>query len=149
MGTRSDKMEWGEAVELVDIVVAAIRDLERENGWFPTMIIAVSAGGFVPATLIATRLHVRNLIGLDVQEEALGTNSIGKYAKLARVDEHRVLIVDDGITTGVLLPAAADEVAAKGGDPRTCALISEGRCPDPDYLGEVRQHMPHFPWETA
>ena len=143
----SDELSWDELTALVDKVVALIRERERENGWLPSMIIALSRGGFVPATLIASRLGVRNLVGVDVQKDALGIRSIGRYVKLDRVDEHRVLIVDDGIVTGNLLPTTADEVASKGGDPRTCALVSEGRCAEPDYLGEIRQHMPHFPWE--
>lgn len=139
----SDFITWGELSGLVDNIV----DQLDEGNWSPTMVVALSRGGFVPATLIASRLSIRNLVGIDVHKEASGTRSIGKYVRLDRLDEHRVLIVDDGIITGNLLPTTADEVAAKGGDPRTCALISEGRCPDPDYLAETRQHMPHFPWE--
>lgn len=51
-----------------------------------------------------------------------------------------VLVLDDGIVTGNLLPLTAAAVRDRRGEPRTCALIPEGRYEPPDYLAETAGH---------
>lgn len=135
---------WTQIADLVAEVVAQV----AQSGWNPTLVLALSRGGFIPSSMIAQLLDVRDLVGVDVRKDEHGRRSIGHFVTLGRLDGQRVLIVDDGIVTGNLLPMTASAVRSMGGEPRTCALVSEGRCPAPDYLAQTLAAIPRFPWEV-
>ena len=137
------KLNWAEVDQMVGQVVQKI----KLSGWQPDVVIALSRGGFVPATMIAYRLGVKNLAGLDARKNDEGLHFTGYLVSLKPMTDQKVLIVDDGIITGHLLTIAPREVERLGGEPRTCALISEGKCADPDYLVKTETVIPHFPWE--
>jgi hypothetical protein len=137
------KRSWTEVERLVDAVVDQI----IQSNWHPDIIIALSRGGFAPATMIAYKLKVKNLAGLDARRNSDGIRATGYIVGIKNLSGQKVLIVDDGIITGHLLTIVPEEVISLGGDPRTCALISEGKCPDPDYLVETQDVIPKFPWE--
>jgi hypoxanthine phosphoribosyltransferase len=134
---------WAEVSQLVNQVTNQI----VKSGWQPDTIIALSRGGFVPAAMIAYKLKVKHLAGLDTRKNNNGIRSAGHIVQIKDLSRQKVLVVDDGIITGHLLTIVPEEVRSKGGEPRTCALISEGRCPDPDYLVATYTAIPKFPWE--
>jgi uncharacterized protein len=136
-------IDWAKLENLVRTAVNQI----RKDAWDPTMVLALSRGGFVPATMIAHQLGVRHLGGLPIAKNVDGERSLAPSLQLGDLDGQRVLIVDDGIISGKLLAMTSDKVRSLGGEPRTCALISLGRCSDPDYLVETHNAMPSFPWE--
>ncbi len=139
----AESVEWNEVKDLVGQIASKIID----SGWRPDLIVALSRGGFIPAAMIALKLEVKNLVGLDVNKDEDGKRSLSHFAHLGDLSGQRVLCVDDSIITGRLLGLTAAAVQAKGGDPRTCALISEGICPPPAYLAKTRSATPTFPWE--
>jgi hypoxanthine phosphoribosyltransferase len=136
-------LNWSDVEKLVNQIVAQI----KESNWHPDIVIALSRGGFVPATMIAYKLKIKHLAGLDTRKNNEGIRSTGYIVSLQDFSNQKVLVVDDGIITGHLLKIVLEEVRTKGGEPRTCALISEGQCQDPDYLIETRDQIPIFPWE--
>ncbi len=137
------QLSWDDVNSLVSQIVQQI----QKGSWRPDVIIGMSRGGFIPATMIAQKLGVKSLVGLDVAKDSNGVRSLGKLVRLNDLSQQNVLIVDDSIITGRLLSLAAGAVRAKGGDPRTCALISEGITADPDYFVETQAPIPVFPWE--
>jgi uncharacterized protein len=137
------KLDWDAVTALVDQMAAKI----AEQDWKPDYVLGLSRGGFIPATMLAMRLGIRDLAGLNVVKNTSGQRSLSDSIRLGNMSGRNVLIVDDGIISGRLLPLAAEAVRSAGGTPRTCALISEGRCPDPDFLCETRRTIPLFPWE--
>jgi len=139
------RIDWTELEALVAQAVAVI----IKDEWRPTMVVALSRGGFIPATMIAHGLGVKRLGGLAVEKDQEGVRSLSQHTQLHNLDEQRVLLVDDGIISGRLLGLAAEAVRDNRGEPRTCALISVGQSPDPDYLVQKFDEMPQFPWEDA
>ncbi|HEV7454365.1 MAG TPA: phosphoribosyltransferase family protein [Candidatus Saccharimonadales bacterium] len=135
-------MDWPGVTELVETVTAQI----EAGGWQPTVIVALSRGGFIPATMIAYCLGVKDVLGMDVQKDEAGRRTIGRYVQLKYLTGERALIVDDGIIGGSLLAMTTEAVRANGGEPRTCALTSEGRT-TPDYLAKEYPKIPAFPLE--
>jgi uncharacterized protein len=142
-GQQKPKLSWADVEQLVDQVVEKIID----SKWQPDCIIGLSRSGFVPATMIAYRLKIQILAGLDAKRNNDGIRSTGHIVGLKNLRGQKVLVVDDGIITGHLLNIVPSEVKSLEGEPRTCALISEGRCPDPDYLAQTKSVIPTFPWE--
>ena len=86
-------LSWAEVEQLVDAVVEKI----IASTWHPDIIIALSRGGFIPATMIAYKLKVKNLAGLDARKNSDGVRSTGYIVTIKDLDQKRVLIVDDGI----------------------------------------------------
>lgn len=140
---RLPKLSW---LDVEGLVSRAVDKIVKSN-WQPDIIIGLSRSGFVPATMIAYKLDVKILAGLDAKRNNDGPRSTGHIVGLKNLADKKVLVVDDGIITGHLLNIVPDEVRSLGGEARTCALISEGRCKDPDYLVETLEFMPKFPWE--
>lgn len=137
------RLDWDDITTLVQTV----SDQIKASGWQPTVIIALSRGGFVPATMIAYQLDVRSLLGLDVSKDEAGQRSLGRFTKLQDLHAQRVLAVDDSMISGRLLTLTVKAAVADGAEARTCALISVGDKPDPDYYVERFAKMPLLPWE--
>jgi hypoxanthine phosphoribosyltransferase len=138
-----DRLSWSNIEQMVRVVVKQI----KTSDWQPDIIVALSRGGFVPATMIAYKLGVKTLVGLDVKKDTSGVRSRGSVVAVDNLKGQKVLVVDDSIITGRLLSIVPSEIRVKGGEPRTCALISEGKCPSPDYVADVRDLTPIMPWE--
>lgn len=136
-------LTWPEVEQLVTKIVQKIKD----SNWQPNSILALSRGGFIPAAMIAEKLGVKHLAGLDVHKNSEGIRTAGHMVGLDDVKGQKVLVVDDSILTGRLLTDVPAMVRQRGGEPKSCALFSEGRCPDPDYLVEKCEVTPLFPWE--
>jgi uncharacterized protein len=131
----------------VEKLVKNITDQIETSNWRPTVVIALSRGGFVPATMIAYDLGIKTMAGLPVAKNEKGVRSLSPLFEPTDLSEQKVLVVDDGIIGGHLMPLAVEKVRKHGGEVRTCALVSLGRCPDPDYLADIHSDMPNFPWE--
>jgi hypoxanthine phosphoribosyltransferase len=137
------QLNWSDIEHMVNTIVRQI----KTSNWQPDIIVALSRGGFVPATMIAYKLGVKTLVGLDVKKNTSGVRSRGSVVSVDNLKGRKVLVVDDSIITGRLLDIVPTEIRTKGGEPRTCALISEGKCPSPDYVVETRDVTPIMPWE--
>ncbi len=143
MSDQQKTLTWKKVEQLVGHIVKQITD----SKWQPDSILALSRGGFIPAVMIAEKLGVKHVAGLDVKKNKVGQRSAGHLVKLDDITGQKVLVVDDSILTGRLLTDVPEMVRQKGGEPRSCALLSEGHCPDPDYLVETHNVIPYFPWE--
>lgn len=137
------RLSWSDIEQMVNTLVRQI----QTSDWQPDIIVALSRGGFVPATMIAYKLGVKTLVGLDVKKDTSGVRSRGSVVSVDNLKEQKVLVVDDSIITGRLLDIVPTEIRVKGGEPRTCALISEDKCPSPDYVVETHDITPIMPWE--
>jgi hypoxanthine phosphoribosyltransferase len=138
------RLDWNKVSEFVNQIAGDI----KPSDWQPDYVIGLSRGGLIPATMLAMTLGISDLAGLNVKKDAAGLRSLSATVRLGNLTGRNVLIVDDGIITGRLLPLASEAVRRAGGNPRTCALVSEGRCAAPDFLCETRGKIPIFPWES-
>ncbi len=101
---------WDEIVEWARGLARRI----REDGYKPTVIIAVARGGYVPARLLCDFLDVENLLSIQSQHwtEAAKASEKAVLKFPYRVDlrGHRALLVDDIVDTGETLMLARDFV---------------------------------------
>ena len=134
---------WDEVEQLVNEVYKKI----QASNWEPDVIVGLSRGGFIPATMLAYKLQVATLVGLDVIKDDSGKRARGSVVSLGDVQGKKVLVVDDSTISGRLLRIVPEEVSTRGGEPRSCALISLGQCDEPDYLAKTETSLPLFPWE--
>lgn len=136
-------LAWQDVEELVSRMASQI----RASNWQPDAVVGLARGGYIPAVMIAYRLGVRCMAGLSVTKDAHGVRSLGDLAQLGDLTGQNVLAVDDATITGRLLILAAEAIRAQGGLPRTCALITLGTGPQPDYVVDTYEAIPVLPWE--
>ncbi len=106
-------VDWGEVVEWSRILSEKI----ASTGYRPTIIIAVSRGGYVPARLLCDFLGVENLVSIQSQHwtEAakMAEKALIKFEYTIDLGGHRALLVDDIVDTGDTLMLARRYVEDK------------------------------------
>jgi hypoxanthine phosphoribosyltransferase len=93
-------VDWRDVVEWARILADRI----RESGYKPTIIVAVSRGGYVPARLLCDFLGVENLVSIQSQHwtEAakMAEKALIKFKYTIDLRGHKALLVDDIVDTG-------------------------------------------------
>lgn len=106
-------VDWGEVVEWSRILSEKI----ASTGYRPTIIIAVSRGGYVPARLLCDFLGVENLVSIQSQHwtEAakMAEKALIKFEYTIDLRGHKALLVDDIVDTGDTLMLARRYVEDK------------------------------------
>ncbi|AEM38019.1 phosphoribosyltransferase [Pyrolobus fumarii 1A] len=143
---------WDEIVEWAYGLAKKI----REDGYKPTVIIAVARGGYVPARLLCDFLGVENLLSIQSQHWVAAAQAsekaILKFPYHVDLSGHRALIVDDIVDTGETLMLAKEFVQRewKPDELKVAALqwISTVAKFKPDYYYiEVREWVWfQYPW---
>jgi len=145
-------VDWRDVVEWSRILADRI----RESGYKPSVIIAVSRGGYVPARLLCDFLGVENLVSIQSQHwtEAakMAEKALIKFEYTIDLAGHRALLVDDIVDTGDTLMLARRFIEDKWrpSELRVAALqwISSVAKFRPDYYAvEVKDWVWfQYPW---
>lgn len=123
-------------------MIAAL--LDRAARWQPEAVVGIARGGLVPASMAAGILALPlAMIGFEratATTEWLGTRATGK----------RMLLVDDGCSTGRTMEAVRAAMLREGRECLTLAVVH-----DPDVssyvpdLSHPMRRLWRFPWERG
>ena len=128
----------------------------RDDGFAPSIVLAIARGGLAPAGAVAYALGVKNCCVINVEyytdvDERLEVPVILPPAlNLVDLTNARVLVVDDVADTGETLLLVADRVRRHVADVRTAVLYekprSAVRC---DYVWRRTTRWIDFPWSAS
>ncbi len=107
-------VSWPEIDRWSDLIAEKV----RSASWNPQVIVGLTRGGWVPSRMLADRLGTKHLAALRAQHwgvTATPSGSAELTEELAtRLDQKRVLVVDDITDTGQSLQLAVRHVADRG-----------------------------------
>jgi hypoxanthine phosphoribosyltransferase len=154
-------LDWAHLERLLAVVAGHV----REDG-VPDLVVGILRGGMVPAVMLAHRLGVRSVRGIEVTRTTVEgprgaktphpviTNS-GSLGAVAGAD---VLLVDDVAGSGATSDAAAALLREAAGRVRRAVVVvnvvnwqaANARAPHEihDYLGTTCAGWVRFPWEV-
>jgi hypoxanthine phosphoribosyltransferase len=118
--------------------------LDRAAAWQPSLVVGIMRGGVVPATMAATILaKPLALIGYE-----RATRTVSWQGPVPVGD--RVLLVDDGCSTGNTMMTVRDALVQEGRACFTMAVVHdpEGVATTPDLSHPMRV-LWRFPWERG
>lgn len=118
--------------------------LDRAAAWKPDLVVGIARGGVVPATMAATILALP-LATIAYDRAAARGDWIGPPPEGVRV-----LLVDDGCSTGGTIRTVRDRMLAEG---RACLTLTVVHDPEhgdftPDLSHPMRE-LWRFPWERG
>ena len=129
--------------------------LVRDDGYAPSIVLAIARGGLAPAGAVAYALGVKNCCVINVEyytdiDERLEVPIILPPAlNLVDLTAARVLVVDDVADTGETLKLVADQVATYVAEVRTAVLYEKPRsivrC---EYVWSRTDRWIVFPWSA-
>jgi hypoxanthine phosphoribosyltransferase len=141
-GLQTDRMPVFLGYDQTERMIAAL--LDRAAAWQPDAVVGIARGGLVPASMAAGLLASQlAMIGF---ERATGT--VGWIG--TPPDAGRILLVDDGCSTGGTMRAVRAALLAEGRDCLTLAVVH-----DPEvtaYVPDLSHPMRalwRFPWERG
>ena len=159
--TDSYDLTWGDIRRGVRHLAS---DVERDGT--PEILIAIVRGGWVPATMLAHRLRLRDVRAVEVTHTTTDAMAAVKSpepivvnpASLGDLSEADVLIVDDVAGSGKTVSVACELVRARGARRiRTAVCVvneanwstthDRGDGGDPTYVVWRRPGWVVFPWE--
>lgn len=117
----------------------------------PTMIIALSRGGFIPARLLSDLLEVQRLSSIGIEYPHPDRSAPHIYSLPSPLDpEDEVLLVEDCLESGHSLDTARDVITPFVKKVRTCSLyrLQKTRVLV-DFVVATLEEPPVFPWENA
>ena len=133
----------------------ALTQLVQDDGFEPTIVLAIARGGLPLAGALSYALGVKNCCVINVEyytdvDERLDVPVILPPAlNLMDLTNARVLLVDDVADTGDTLLLVADQVRNYVAEVRTAVLYekprSAVRC---DYVWRHTSRWIDFPWST-
>jgi len=140
------KLTWQDIDRCVRVLASKVK------AYRPDVVIGIARGGLIPAVMLSHLLRtefdfVRILFYTDI-EKHLERPLLLKPVTI-RLQNKRVLIVDDVVDTGKTMQVAIEHVRHCGAmDVRTAALCCKTRTlRTPDYYVEFVDHWVVFPWE--
>jgi hypoxanthine phosphoribosyltransferase len=141
-GLETDRMPVFLGYDQTERMIAAL--LDRAVRWQPDTVVGIARGGLVPATMAAGILALP-LAMIGYQRATGATHWIGPPPTAGRV-----LLVDDGCSSGQTMNAARTELEREG---RSCLTLAVVHDPDvtsyvPD-LSHPMQTLWRFPWERG
>lgn len=110
-----------EASDAVAVAVPSTRAARRRRGYEPVRLLASRAGIRLTPLFLSARPHAVQK-GLDVAERARNLDGVFTLARAAH--GIRVLLLDDVVTTGATLSAAAGVLRAGGADVVGAAVLA-------------------------
>lgn len=152
---RRELLTWEDVDELVDVLVAQL----REAGPFDALVV-ITRGGIIPGGMISEALDIQHVLtaavrftpGLEDQPLAAWPSFL-QFPNDDLLAGRRTLIMDDVWGSGRTSQAVRGRVEAAGGRPATCvmhfnpyrSLFNKAR---PDYFGAVTDAWIIYPWEV-
>jgi adenine/guanine phosphoribosyltransferase-like PRPP-binding protein len=139
-GLDTDRMPAFLGYDQTERMIAAL--LDRAAEWRPDMVVGISRGGLVPASMAAGLLALPlAMIGFE-----RGTGAVRWIGAVPEAG--RVLLVDDGCSTGGTMRAVRAALLAEGRECLTLAVVHDpevtGYVPD---LSHPMRALWRFPWE--
>jgi adenine/guanine phosphoribosyltransferase-like PRPP-binding protein len=141
-GLSAERMPVFLGYDQTERMIAAL--LDRAAAWQPEAVVGIARGGLVPASMAAGLLASKlAMIGFERPSGAVGW--IG-----APPDAGRILLVDDGCSTGGTMRAVRVALLAEGRDCLTLAVVHDPEVTDyvPDLSHPMRA-LWRFPWERG
>jgi len=112
----------------------------------PDIIVGITRGGIVPARLLSTDLHVKEMYCLTVQKSGEERRVVTDL--LVDLVGKEILLVEDQLETGKSLIAARSYLEAKGARVKTaCLYIMPHSEIVPDFYLRQVPEVERFPWE--
>ncbi len=141
-GLDTDRMPAFLGYDQTERMTAAL--LDRAAEWRPDMVVGISRGGLVPASMAAGLLALPlAMIGFE-----RGTGAVRWIGAVPEAG--RVLLVDDGCSTGGTMRAVRAALLAEGRECLTLAVVHDpevtGYVPD---LSHPMRALWRFPWERG
>jgi adenine/guanine phosphoribosyltransferase-like PRPP-binding protein len=141
-GLDTDRMPAFLGYDQTERMIAAL--LDRAAEWRPDMVVGISRGGLVPASMAAGLLALPlAMIGFE-----RGTGAVRWIGAVPEAG--RVLLVDDGCSTGGTMRAVRAALLAEGRECLTLAVVHDpevtGYVPD---LSHPMRALWRFPWERG
>ncbi len=123
-----------------------MRQLLARIDYHPDVIVGIARGGLVPARLLSTDLHVKDLYCLTVQKAGEERRVVTDI--LVDLVDKEVLLVEDMLETGKSLIVARSYLESKGAKVRTaCLYIMPNSEVKPDFYLGLTERVERFPWE--
>jgi adenine/guanine phosphoribosyltransferase-like PRPP-binding protein len=141
-GLDSERMPVFLGYDQTERMIAAL--LDRAAQWQPEFVVGISRGGLVPATMAAGILALP-LAMIGFERAASTTHWIGAPPTVSRV-----LLVDDGCSSGRTMNAVRGALLREG---RACLTLAVVHDPDvTSYVPDLSHSMRglwRFPWERG
>jgi len=141
-GLETDRMPVFFGYDQTERMIAAL--LDRAAAWQPQVVVGIARGGLVPASM-AAGLLAAPLAMIGFERISGAVDWIG-----APPGARRVLLVDDGCSTGGTMRATRAALLAEGRDCLTLAVVHDpeitGYIPD---LSHPMRALWRFPWERG
>jgi hypoxanthine phosphoribosyltransferase len=146
-----ESLTWGE----FGAGARALAQLVRDDGFAPSIVLAIARGGLPLAGAVSYSLGVKNCCVINVEyytdvDERLEVPAILPPAlNVVDLTNARVLVVDDVADTGETLKLVADQVRHHVAEVRIAVLYekprSAVRC---DYVWRQTSRWIDFPWSA-
>jgi hypoxanthine phosphoribosyltransferase len=141
-GLDADRMPLFLGYDQTERMIAAL--LDRAVAWRPEAVVGIARGGLVPASMAAGLLAME-LAMIGFERRAGSVHWIG-----APPAARRLLLVDDGCSTGTTMVAVRAALLAEGRDCLTLAVVHDPEVTSyvPDLSHPMRA-LWRFPWERG
>lgn len=117
-----------------------VRLIQQDPDFEPTVVLGLPRGGWIPATIIATKLGITsaNFISVPVKKEGDVYRLDQRRVRLVlkELKDGHVLVVDDTSDSGDLTYSVVKLIEKHGGIARSCVLIANRHGRQPDYVGK-------------
>ncbi|MGH3834230.1 MAG: phosphoribosyltransferase [Pseudonocardiaceae bacterium] len=154
-------LDWAHLDRLITVVAEHV----REDG-VPDLVVGILRGGMVPAVMLAHRLGVRSVRGVEVTHTTVDGPNGPKYLhpvitnpdSLGAFAGADVLLVDDVVGSGDTAETAAGLLSGTAGCVRRAVVVinvvnwhAANTCAPHevhDYIGTTCAGWVRFPWEV-
>lgn len=147
-------ISWNQFYRLCGILYGRI----TESGFVPDQIVAIARGGYLPARVMSDYFGLMNLVSLKIEHyrgpaDKLPVATV-PYPLAAKIDDRRVLLVDDVSDSGDTFVVALEHLSKQGrpAEVRTAVLHhKQTSCHVPDYYAQriIRWRWITYPWAVV
>ena len=126
-----------------------LAEIIQQAEYKPTLIVAISRGGFIPARILSNHLSVSRLTAIGIEYPSADRSKPNLYSVPSPLESaESVLLVEDCLDSGYCLATARGIIAPSVKEVRSCSLyrLQKTRVPI-DFVVDTLNEPPFFPWE--